>query len=95
MAHSLLSDLQKQLQKALALVEVGGNYYHYQNDQKIYKVLNVAIQEATEKVWVIYQSIDNNQITWVRDLDKWLELVENNGTQVKRFQHSKDMSTVG
>jgi len=66
-------------------VVVGGTYYHYRKPLDYYKVLAVALDEATEKIVVIYQAQYGKNLTWVRDIDKWCERVEHDGLSIPRF----------
>lgn len=84
MAHTPIQELtQKQIQ-AQEAVTPGDLFYHYKKPDTHYKVLYIAIQEATEKPCVIYQSL-HDKIIWVRDLDSWQELINSHGTHVTRF----------
>ena len=68
------------------LVRVGAIYRHYKFPTRDYMVLNLAIQEATEKVCVIYQDMhEPDAPPFVRDLDSWLSTVEWEGSVAPRF----------
>lgn len=86
MAHTTLEELNNKLKKAQEQVTVGAVYRHYRDTKLQYKVLSVGLQEATEKVCVVYQSLYDPKITWVRDLDSWLDTVTFEGKMVSRFQ---------
>ena len=64
-------------------VTVGAEYRHYKN--KTYRVLDLAILEATNEVSVIYQAQYGEQLKFVRTASDWLESVEWQGEQVPRF----------
>jgi hypothetical protein len=67
-------------------VVIGGVYKHFKYPDREYYVENLAIQEATEKVCVIYKDISQlSTPSFVRDLDSWLETVEWEGKKVPRF----------
>jgi hypothetical protein len=77
--HETLED---ELNQAAKKVKVGGIYYHYKNPNNYYKVVGLGIQEATDKICVLYQAEYNKKLTFVRDLGSWLENPEFN---VSRF----------
>jgi len=72
MAHKSQNNLEEKLQKAGELVKVGGLYFHYKNPENLYKVVGLGIQEATDKICVMYQAQYNKKLVFVRDLDNWL-----------------------
>lgn len=72
MSHNLANALIK----AQIQVKVGELYYHYKNPRKFYILDKIAINEADEKIMVIYTSCDHEEITWIRPLDSWLEIVD-------------------
>lgn len=74
--------LMNDLVKAREDVIVGARYSHYKNPDKYYRVVDLGIDEATDKVTVIYR---DDMIVWVRLLEVWKEMVEHNGEMVPRF----------
>lgn len=78
-------ELERDIKDAEKLVKVGGRYVHYKSTNHIYTLLGLAIQEATNKVCVIYRAEYGKNVTFVRDLDTWLSEVEVDGLHVKRF----------
>lgn len=78
--------LTQKLSKATALVKKGQHYYHYKNPDKFYKVIDIGLQESNENPCIIYHSVDNPEIVWVRDVNVWCQkvLTENN-EYVDRF----------
>lgn len=89
MAHTPYSELEKRKAEVLKKVRVGGVYFHHQNTEVLYKVIDIAFQEADEALCVIYQTVANPAITWVRNLEGekgWLipEIIE--GKEIIRFQ---------
>lgn len=82
--HSSYESLEAKLADASMRVEVGAKYLHYKHPGDPYKVINLGLLEATEEVCVIYQNLENNVI-WVRTIDKFLDTVEWNGQMVPRF----------
>lgn len=84
--HLPHDELNTQLTVAATLVTVGAIYRHYKYPDRKYKVIMLAVQEATEKICVIYQDVaHDNSPAFVRDLDSWLEIVEWKGEIVPRF----------
>ena len=69
------------LAKAQLRVKVGSLYYHYKDKKKYYRLDRLAINEADQKVIIVYTSCDHQEITWTRPLDSWLEVVDG----VQRF----------
>jgi hypothetical protein len=92
MTHTSHDDLNKQILAASKIVQIGGVYKHYKYPERDYIVEKIAIQEATEKVCVLYKDISEpNAPSFVRDIDSWLENVEWHGVIVPRFKlvHTK------
>ncbi len=85
MAHSTPEQLIALRQKAQQHIEIGACYYHYRNPEKLYKIVALGLDEATEQPCVIYQSLDSDALVWIRPLSSWLEYVAYNNTQVPRF----------
>lgn len=73
MPHRSHEELEKNLSLAEMQVKVGGIYAHYKNPEHKVRVIRLGIQEATEKICVIYQDVANERLIFVRDLDSWLE----------------------
>lgn len=86
MSHRSFAELNDEIKKAREHVSVGGLYSHYKHPQNLYRVVGLAIQEATDKVCVIYQPQKNKQTLWIRDLDNWLEKPVVDGKVVDRFR---------
>ncbi len=78
-------DLEKQIKKAASKIFIGKKYFHYKNPTQTYTVLDLGIQEATNKICVIYKADYVEDITFVRDLDIWLSKPIINGKKVERF----------
>lgn len=86
LSHASHDELNKRIAKAEKLVTVGATYKHYKYPKRNYLVEKICIQEATEKICVVYK--DRNFVnapSFVRDLDSWLETVEWEGKMVPRF----------
>lgn len=89
MAHPSYPDLEKRKAEALKRVKVGGIYFHHKNPQVLYKVIDIAFQEADESLCVIYQMVDNPTLTWVRNLEGekgFLTPEVTDGKKIIRFQ---------
>lgn len=67
-------------------IKIGNTYAHYKDPTKQYTVLHLAIQEATEKVCLVYQAQYGEKLIFVRDVDNWLEIIDHNGQKVPRFK---------
>ena len=87
MSHISHDELNKRIAEASTLVTVGAIYKHYKYPERDYLVEKIAIQEATEKICIIYHDMSvQNAPSFVRDLDSWLESVEWQGSIVPRFK---------
>lgn len=86
MAHKSEDILQKEINKARKLVEVGGLYYHYKHPEKYYIIESIAIIEETEEVCVGYRALYGKGFFWIRPLKVFLEKVEIDGKKVPRFK---------
>ncbi len=73
MPHKDAKVLEKELEIAKRRVKIDGIYSHYKNPEHKVKVTAIGIQEATDKLCVIYQDTANEDLIFVRDLDIWLE----------------------
>ncbi len=73
MSHISQKELNKKIDKASKLVVIGGIYKHYKYPDRDYLVEKICIQEATEKVCIVYKDRNFvNAVSFVRDLDSWL-----------------------
>lgn len=86
--HLSEDQLLASLDRARAIVEVGAVYSHYRDSQAKYRVMGIAIIEATQEPGVIYQKESGSLrgTTWIRPVRSWLELVETESGTVPRFQ---------
>lgn len=88
--HLSESELLAQLEKARKKVEIGALYLHYRNPTQPYKVLDLAIIEATQEVGVIYRKENGSKalqlVVWIRPLSSFLEKIPFEGKQVERFK---------
>lgn len=79
-------ELNKKIEAASKQVVIGGLYRHYKYPERKYFVENICIQEATEKICVVYKDVATlGAPSFVRDLDSWLETVEWEGKTIPRF----------
>lgn len=85
MSKKTNEELVEELKEGAKIVKVGGIYAHYKHPDNLYKIMGLAIQEATNKVCVIYRTEYGKQIIFIRDLDNWIEKVEVEGKKVPRF----------
>lgn len=79
-------DIEREMAEAAKRVKVGGTYAHYKNPKNLYTVEALAIQEATDKVCVVYRAKYGRKPLFVRGLDSWLERPELEGKRVDRFR---------
>lgn len=86
MSHITHAELNKKIEAAAKLVTVGATYKHYEYPERNYIVEKISIQEATEKICIIYHEASApGSPSFVRDLDSWLETVQWEGKMVPRF----------
>ncbi len=86
MPHISHEELNKRIAEAAKLVTIGAIYKHYKYLERNYLVEKICIQEANEKVCIVYKDVAaSNPVSFVRDLDSWLETVEWQGKIVPRF----------
>ena len=86
MSHTTQEDLQKKIDEALQLVQVGAQYVHFKDSEKKYIVEYVGILENSEEVCVGYRALYGEGILWVRTLTNFLAEKEVDGEKVKRFK---------
>lgn len=79
--------LRERLDWAAEDVTVGAEYAHYKDPSSmIYKVAQLAIDEATQKVMVVYQAQYGENLTWSRPFNSFVEDVKHEGKMVPRFR---------
>lgn len=76
-------ELTVRLAEAAAKVMVGAEYEHYKHLR--YKVLHLALTEATNKPCVVYRAEYGEGLIFVCPLEDWLAQVEIEGRLVPRF----------
>jgi len=62
-----------------------GIYRHYKGN--LYQVLELGRHSETEEWMVIYRTLYGDASTWVRPYDMFIEKVDVNGEEVKRFEY--------
>ena len=62
-----------------------GTYVHYKNG-KHYTVIDVVRHSETEECMVLYRAEYGDYGLWVRPLTMFMETVNKNGKQVRRFE---------
>jgi len=62
-----------------------GTYVHYKNG-KHYTVIDVVTHSETEEMMVLYRAEYGDYGLWVRPLVMFMEVVDNKGEQVRRFE---------
>ncbi len=67
-------------------ITVGGIYAHYKDASKTYEVRMLSIAESDEALQVVYTARYGKRLTFVRPFKSWMEDVEVEGQNVKRFR---------
>jgi hypothetical protein len=62
-----------------------GTYVHYKNG-KHYTVIDVVRHSETEELMVLYRAEYDDFGLWVRPLAMFMEMVDRDGQQVRRFE---------
>lgn len=65
-----------------------GKYRHYKG--KFYKVLYTATHSESLEKMVVYQQLYGEHSIWVRPLEMFLENVNIDGVEVKRFEYQSE-----
>jgi hypothetical protein len=78
-------ELKQDIEAAARQVAIGGIYVHYKSTDMRYKVIDLAINTDGTEVCVIYKSLYDEQIVFVRSLHEWLDIIEIDGVKRKRF----------
>lgn len=60
-------------------------YYHYKTLDAYYKIIEIALDEETEKPVIIYQAQYGKKLIWIKKFEKWFEIVEHNVVMIPRF----------
>lgn len=84
--HKTQISLANEITVAKKKVEIGADYYHYKDQNRTYKVLNIAVTEDDDQLSVIYQAQYGKNIIFVRPLKSWLsQVVWQGNSKQKRF----------
>ncbi len=77
------------------MLPVSGEVYRHYKRGTTYKIVCLAVLEATEEPCVVYEALDPEaeRRIWVRPLGNFCELVDFEGKQVPRF--AKNTSSLG
>lgn len=79
------AQLKIEIENAKALVTVGAVYAHYKDPSHTYKVIDLAVNTDDSTVWVIYQALYEEKLTFLRSIDEWVGKVQKDGRLIKRF----------
>lgn len=79
------AELKQEMIETGKRVKIGGIYAHYKNPLHTYKVLDLAINTEYDTIWVIYKSLYEEQLIFLRSVDEWCDDVEKDGRIIKRF----------
>lgn len=71
MAQADTKELQKRLDRAAELVQVGSNYRH--RNGNLYRVEAIVIREADLSIAVVYRGVVEPSVPWERPLEQFLE----------------------
>ena len=87
--HKPHAELSNSLQSASVVVTVGGIYQHHKGDD--YLVEGLGFLEATDEICVIYHNQNIPELTYIRPLTSWLEIVSVDDKSMPRFALIKAM----
>lgn len=79
-------DFKNGFEKTKAEIPIGARFVHYKNPAHTYRVIALAVIEATLEPAVVYQAEYDPEINWIRPATVFLEMVEWNGEMVPRFK---------
>ena len=99
MSHTTFEELNEKIIKWQKEIPVGSRWIHFKDEksERPYRVMNLALEEASEEVVVVYRREDRPEnftrreapLIWTRPVEGqkgWLSELEINGTKVKRFR---------
>jgi hypothetical protein len=84
-SHTDESILEKSLNTIRQTIIPGSKYYHHKNPNLFYKVIDICLNEADEKPYVIYLALYGKNLLWTRSFEKWCENVVHDGKLTPRF----------
>ncbi len=85
-AHKPQEEIQRQIERALKKVKVGGLYFHFKNPEHLYVLESIGCLESTEEVCVCYRAQYGKGVLWIRTLEDFLGSKEIDGKKVSRFK---------
>ncbi len=65
-----------------------GKYRHFKGN--VYELVAIAKHSETLEDMVVYRSLEDEALVWVRPLSMWCETVEKDGKTVPRFTFIED-----
>ena len=86
MGHQSSEQLQQLIITAKQKIAVGQIYSHYKDATKRYRIIAIALDEASESVSIVYEGLYAPYLTWIRPIDNFLESVTWQDQLVVRFQ---------
>lgn len=86
MGNTSTEDLRQQVTTAQQAIQVGEIYSHYKDHSRRYRIVAIAIDEASESISIVYQALYDPYLTWIRPLNNFQELVTWQDERVPRFQ---------
>lgn len=86
MGHQSSETLEQLVKAAQSQVQIGQMYRHYKDPSKTYRIIAIALDEASESVSIVYQALYHPHLTWIRPINNFLETVSWEGKIVQRFQ---------
>jgi hypothetical protein len=78
------TELQKHLDDAASVVQIGGRYQHYKGN--LYQVVALALIDATNEPAVVYKALYGHELQFIRPISDWLMTVQWQGESVPRFR---------
>lgn len=86
MGHQSTEQLERMVIAAKQKIAVGQIYSHYKDATKRYRIIAIALDEASESVSVVYEALYAPYLAWIRPLNNFLESVTWQDKPVLRFQ---------
>jgi len=85
MGHASQAELTEKFEDAKRQIKVGDVYYHYKKPEADYTIIGLALIEETEEPAVIYRADYSANLTWIRPVDNFLEVIDVDGKPQARF----------
>ena len=77
--------LRREIDRARQHVKLGGIYVHYKDSSHTYEVVDLAVNTEQDTIWVVYTSLYDERLTFLRSIDEWCDDVEKDGKIMRRF----------